>query len=597
MKLVAALVRAWSGARRATDSRPQLRGGAQKGWFFSRLFRDGVALPRAVSSPDDNWRAWPVCELGDDPETEIRTPPGILPRGDDGRHAVLNFMPTPYTRWSNALSPVLAFDKRRRRVRHAGFPLPRPEQTRRVPFRLENVISGLREPGRWYLDSTAGRVYLWPPEGEPPDDFRVTAPFLTELVDIEGDPAHGVPVRYLRLRGLSFRHARLADGPAMAGLGAPGAAVCLNGVEDSLIQDCRFGRLGGNAVRAGPDLQRVTIRRCDVSEAGGAGIAVRGRVGAPPFPCTGNRVEDCHVHHCGQLYWHSSGISVGAAERTVVAHNLVHDMPYVGIAAGGGPRHTYYRGWPRRFPELEALWRKHGDGDPTIDNVKRFTPGRNRIQKNVVHHVMQILDDGAAIYCHAGHREAVRHNVVYAVQSPMGMGLYFDDEQMDSVMEGNLVYQCPLEGHLDAHSAAIHLHHNGRHRIVNNVLVGGRQVLSIPSGYGGHRIERNVFVWAGEPDLARADPAVVRGAGDGRRQQGWDAGVSIVRANLWWAPKGRRTAARLLAAWQRRGYGAGSLAVNPLFCDPSRHDYRLRSQSPAFALGFRPLRVNDAGPR
>lgn len=86
---------------------------------------------------------------------------------------------------------------------------------------------------------------------------------------------------------------------------------------------------------------------------------------------------------------------------------------------------------------------------------------------------MQVLDDGAAIYCHAGHHEVVGHNVVYAVESPMGMGLYFDDEEMDSVMEGNLVYRCPDRQELNGHSAVVHLHHNGRNRVIDDLSGGG----------------------------------------------------------------------------------------------------------------------------
>jgi hypothetical protein len=552
---------------------------------FSRLFFDGHSLPRAASVDGDDWRSRPLCELGDDPETEIVVPAGTIPAGDDCREAILDYMPTPYTRWSNAFSPVVSIDRRRRIIRHEPFVLPRPDRTKAIPFRLENVASGLTASGRWFLDSAAGLLYLIPREGADPNDHLIVAPRLTELVRIEAQAQ--LPVRRFTLRGITFRHARLPEGTSS--FDAPGGALLIDGLADCRIERCRFERLGGNALRGGPRLSRITIRQCEVDDAGGGGVILSGTGGLPPFPCIENRIEECVIHGCGRRYLHSSGISVQTTEATRIRANTVYDLPYAGIFVGGGPRHTYFRGWPRSFPELEALWREHGDGEPTIDGVKRFIPGHCRIERNTVHHVMQQLDDGAAIYCHASHHSMVRGNVVYAVRSPMGMGLYFDDEEMDSVMDGNLVYRCPDEERLDSHSAVVHLHHNGRHRLVNNILIGGKQVLSVPNGYGGHRIERNIFVFSDEPNWNRADPKPAEGPGDGRRQVGWNAGPSVVRRNLWWSPRGKRFAASLLAEWKKLGYGEGSIAADPCFVDAKGDDYRLREASPATELGIRPL--------
>ncbi len=561
------------------------------GWHFSRLFRDGEDLARSASVLSDDWRTWPVCQLGVHPDEEVVLPPDAIPPEGDGEDADLDFLPTPYTRWANAIAAVREIDRSRCVLRFATLRTPRPDRIKDIPFRLENLASGLVEPGRWYLDSRTGRLYLWPPGDESPEGHEMVAPFLTEVLRVEGG------VRHLTLAGIAVRHARCPRSFSGASYDAPGAALLLNGLEDCRIQGLRFSDLEGWAIRGGPELRRVAIRGCEVSRGGGGGILIAGQTTGGPFPCEDNRIEDNVVRGSARRYWHCAGIGVGIAGRTRVAHNLVEDMPYIGISCWGGPRHTYFRGWPRPAPELEALWREHGEEEPSIDAVKRYIPGHNRIEKNVVHHVMQLLDDGAAIYCHAGHHEEVRDNVVYAVMGRGSMGLYFDDEQMDSIMEGNLVYRCPERDEPENHSAAIHFHHNGRNRLVNNVVVGGRQLLSIPSGYGGHLLERNVLVWSGEPNWDRADPRAVTGAGDGRRQAGWVAGPSVARLNLWWHVDGPAAAERLLETWRSRGYGQGSIAADPLFRDAARADYRIGPGSPALGLGIRPLEVEDAGPR
>jgi hypothetical protein len=48
-------------------------------------------------------------------------------------------------------------------------------------------------------------------------------------------------------------------------------------------------------------------------------------------------------------------------------------------------------------------------------------------------------------------------------------------------------------------------------------------------------------------------------------------------------------------AWQARGLDAHSRVADPLFVDPARGDYRLRPESPAFALGFEPLPLAEMG--
>jgi hypothetical protein len=49
-------------------------------------------------------------------------------------------------------------------------------------------------------------------------------------------------------------------------------------------------------------------------------------------------------------------------------------------------------------------------------------------------------------------------------------------------------------------------------------------------------------------------------------------------------------------AWQASGQDRHSLLADPLFVDAAKDDYRLRPESPAFKLGFKPIPMEKIGP-
>ncbi len=212
----------------------------------------------------------------------------------------------------------------------------------------------------------------------------------------------------------------------------------------------------------------------------------------------------------------------------------------------------------------------------------------------MIHHVMMRLDDGAAIYCHAGHHNEVLNNVVYVTPRDGSHGLYFDDEEYAGRMAGNIVYRVPdLE--TVRRGSALHLHNNARHTVVNNVFVGAGRLFTFPNSYGGHRIERNVFVFHGEPEAPHT-PASVPGPGDGRRQADYSAGPSTMDRNLYWTPNDPAGAEAFLEGWREQGFGAESIVADPLFADEDGEDYRIRADSPAVReLGFEPIDTSDVG--
>ncbi len=65
------------------------------------------------------------------------------------------------------------------------------ETTLGARYVVENVFEALDEPGEWYLNRTTGVLTYWPKPGEDMTRAEATAPRLTELVQMTGQPDKG----------------------------------------------------------------------------------------------------------------------------------------------------------------------------------------------------------------------------------------------------------------------------------------------------------------------------------------------------------------------------------------------------------------------
>ena len=73
----------------------------------------------------------------------------------------------------------------------------------------------------------------------------------------------------------------------------------------------------------------------------------------------------------------------------------------------------------------------------------------------------------------------------------------------------------------------------------------------------------------------------------------------IFLGNLWWN-EGSTTFLRKwfpFSAWQHEGNDILGAAADPRFVDAAKRDFRLKSDSPALALGFRPWDIGFSGCR
>ena len=512
------------------------------GQFPQALYANGRRRPRAMWPKHDRWEEWPQCAPGAN-RRELSIPREMQRGHTCTGDIVLNVLPTPYTRWTNYLVRVESADGERVTVSRPLTPNDFLQPADTIPLRIENALETLTEPGEWCVDSSRGRIFYRPTEDESLEETRFAVPRVSTLIGLEGTEDN--PVRDVRIDGL-----RLTRN------GAEGAAIEPVGTTDCLLTGCVFEDIEGQAVRADGYTRRLHVTGCRIDRCGSGGIALTAPQCAGREIGGGNLIERNEIARCGRSNWHASGISIGGSGHNVVRDNHLHDLPYAAIAIGG-VRLIFaltrtVRDWPAEAVPLDRIVEEH----PNIETFKRYVCGHNTVENNRIEDVMMRLDDGGAIYCHASHHNTVRGNTVRRTHRARSHGLYFDDDEVHSTMEGNTVIDSPWER---GGKSSIHVHDNALNTVCSNKVLGSWCPFTFPSSYGGHRMTGNTFVMK-EGAAMPTPPERNSGRYEETR---WDAGENVVDDNVYWSEDNGRTAKEVLRTMRECGYDANSRIEEP----------------------------------
>jgi parallel beta-helix repeat protein len=352
---------------------------------------------------------------------------------------------------------------------------------------------------------------------------------------------------------------------------AQDATVLLENAWNCAVEDCKFIGVGGYAVRLHLDTCENRIAGNTVTEAGAGGVLLtsakvgygeamtRGEEAARYAPIR-NVITRNHIHHCGMIHKYVSGVhldsrpaSLARAQGNEVSHNLIHDMPRLGIFAF-----------------------QHQGG--------------NTFEGNHIHHVMLESDDGGGIHIAAGDMNTsqglLRSNVIHDVYGPRcdangaftrkyGFGIYLDNATSNCLVTNNVVYRTSW--------GAVFLHGGQNNLVENNILADDAVQQILVSNYtgkmSGNRLRRNILCCT-TPEAKMIT-----------LKKFTDETLAESDYNLFWAA-GRPVEIDpigSLAEWQKKGFDAHSLVADPLFVDPARDNYTLRPGSPAPTLGFAPF--------
>ena len=459
---------------------------------------------------------------------------------------------------------------------------------------VENTLDALDEPGEWVLDSRARRIYLWPGEDEPGPD--IVAPALTELLRVEGaidyDGPRDTPVRGLVFRGLTFTQAdRYTWERGRVGWGLqhdwemfdrPTAMVRFRGADECAIEHCRFADSGAAAVRLDLHCRNNRVDGNVIERVGGVGVLLAGYGPGTKDVNTANSVTGNHIHHIGEMYWHSPAIFAWQSGSNRIANNLIHHTPYSAIAVTGRIV------WDRegkgecsrtvRWEEVEAARRADPRAGQDWYERERFLHGRaNMVLRNEIHHAMEVMCDGNGVYISgAGAANVVRENFIHDCPSGnFGEGIRCDDDQYETVIDRNILWR------LGGMATFVCL--KGKNHVTGNILAEPlspprRGMLSLEAGrypMDGAKIEGNIFYSTRRGDnLCQGEKFLPR---------------CEVARNLYFNTADPEWGARYLTSGRGQDPARKSIIADPLFADPENGDFRLRPGSPALKLGFEPI--------
>ena len=423
----------------------------------------------------------------------------------------------------------------------------------RTRFYIYNSRTFLDQPGEFYLDPTSHRLY-YKPCRTPIEMQVILAPTVDRLIDIDGaSDIHFEGLTFEVSNGLLHFTTTLA-----LHCNVKGGLIRLGQARNIVVKYCRLLNSGQNGVVIEGDIENCTIYGNLITRAVSGGVRfVSGSHNRDTI------IENNLIHHVGE------GIYIRNSAGDIIRHNLIHDVES--------------NGFKSLFSERQTI---------SYNDVSRVG-------------VDGTDSDAAGIYanCTAG--------------GPDGGHLKIDH---------NRLHDMTYNGYPGYPAAAVYLDLDGMYNcaVTNNVIYNIAGKYGVHVRGANHIIRNNIITFEG-PDLLSpfvlapgSRPAYVAVKGPPIRNHQytyennivWSSLPSIyhvigkpeedtfkrVDNNVYYSPKGNYSFGKMsLDQWRQRGLDAHTQLTDPLFVDRVGHDYRLKPQSPALALGFQPIDTSQIG--
>ena len=468
-------------------------------------------------------------------------------------------------------------------------------------FFIENVFEELDSPGEWFLDKHAHILYYYPEPGTDLSTALVEVPRLERVFQFVGSEPS--PVEHISIRGFRIAHTTSTylkdyDVPSLSDWAIHrGGAVYAEGTRNCSVEACLFDAVGGNGVFVNNFNREFTVTDCKLTETGDSAICfvgdlerTNGSQRAFPFQCV---AANNLIHDCGVFGKQIAGIYISRAKRITASHNLIYNMPRAAICIGDGT-------WGGHVIEFNQT---HDTVLETSDHGPFNAWGRDRGWSLAQSHGIYSADRSLDVWearVDAMEPVLVRNNFF---DEKSGWGLDLDDGASNYEIYNNI----------SIGGVSMKLREGAYRKVYNNIWY---QAKAAPCFHVGNNfnhdeyfnnittMEPGITAWpAGWPWWPQMFYSVIAPPAVGPWFDRIDNNCFYATTGEFQAvvdqlrsENGKRNARRYtLEEWRKLGFDANSVFADPLFVDPTHHDFRVRPESPALKVGFKNFEMGKWG--
>ena len=464
-----------------------------------------------------------------------------------------------YHNWDNTRKFVDAYDESSGSFFISGQGMkPWNPINKNSRFFVENIRSGLDEPGEWFLEKDGTLFYL-AQEGEDMTTAEVIVPVIDQFLIIGGNGPNQQKVENLTFQGINFQvsgYMTPKGGNEPAQAAAPIASVIMVDYAENIhFLDCEVAHTGMGAIWMRAGVENSSIQRCYLHDLGAGGVKIGpfapgSKEGLKNEVSKNIRIDNNIIRSGGWVFPCAVGATIFHASDNQLTHNEIADFRYSGVSVG----------W---------VW--------------GYTPSfakRNTVKYNHIHHLGwgDLSDMGGVYTLGLSEGTEVSHNVIHHVYSLTygGWGLYTDEGSTDVLMENNLVYACKSSG--------FHQHYGRDNHIRNNIFA-----YNIKAQLQATRVEdhnsfffTNNVILFNQGNLLSSNWAKINLTSD--QNLYWDERTSEIKFDQ-----------HSFEDWQELGNDKRSIIADPQFRDPKNADFSFLRKNNYRKIGFKPFDTDKVG--